>query len=752
MDHPYSGIVLLGDFNQLKDANILSFPLKQVVRCPTRGRTLLDKIYTNIAEWYNNPTVLPPIGKSDHNVVLMESRNTKVTLDQSKHEYSHLIVRSRDQNSKISLAHALRNYNWNNLYTMNSCEEMLNYFYTTTHRLLETFLPTRTVKVNRNEKPWVTENFRYLIRRRQYAWTNQRWEEYRIYRNKVQRAALCLRKQYYKRRVQDLRQCNPRKWWQEVKRFTGQSTRPSLSSMATNSYHGDLSLMANDINCFLQSVSADLKPLDVDLIPEIDAVCPTEFIIEPYEVEAKLSRIDTHKSNGPDELPNWFLKEFSVFLAEPVCSVFNASVREGIVPSIWKLANVVPIPKVNTPKEISKDIRPISLTPTLSKVIESFVGQWVLQHIESKLDVRQYGCLKGKSTTHELVDLLHHWHQALDKNQSIRAVFIDYAKAFDHVDHSIVIRKLIKLGVPNILVRWICSFLQDRHQRIKLSNTFSDWLTLKGAMPQGSWLGPLTFIVLMDDLSTGCLMHKYVDDTTLSEIIGKDRVSQMEHFFGEVLDWSALNLMNINTSKTKEMIIGNTITTSPPLQLFCGNESIERVISFKLLGILIDNNLKWDSHINSICSKASSRLHFLVQLKRNGASVDDMVHFYQTVIRPVLEYACPAWHTSLTAEQHNKLESIQKRALKIIYGQSSHYDEICQTYAHEKLIDRRVVLCKTFFNSITNINSCLNYLLPQTRSSDAVQRLRKPNYLVADIPRTTRFQKSFLIHALNNYQ
>jgi hypothetical protein len=350
------------------------------------------------------------------------------------------------------------------------------------------------------------------------------------------------------------------------------------------------------------------------------------------------------------------------------------------------------------------------------------------------------------------VDLLHHWHQALDKNQSIRAVFIDYAKAFDHVDHSIVIRKLIKLGVPNILVRWICSFLQDRHQRIKLSNTFSDWLTLKGAMPQGSWLGPLTFIVLMDDLSTGCLMHKYVDDTTLSEIIGKDRVSQMEQFFGEVFDWSALNLMNINTSKTKEMIIGNTITTNPPLQLFCGNESIERVTSFKLLGIIIDNNLKWDSHINSICSKASSRLHFLVQLKRNGASVDDMVHFYQTVIRPVLEYACPAWHTSLTAEQHNKLESIQKRALKIIYGQSSHYDEICQTYAHEKLIDRRVVLCKTFFNSITNINSCLNYLLPQTRTSDAVQRLRKPNYLIADIPRTTRFQKSFLIHALNNYQ
>jgi hypothetical protein len=229
--------------------------------------------------------------------------------------------------------------------------------------------------------------------------------------------------------------------------------------MATDLFDGDLNRMANNINIFMQSVSNDLKPLDANLIPDACDASPDEYIIDPFEVESKLSRINSHKSNGPDELPNWFLKEFSVFLAEPVCSIFNASIREGEVPSVWKLANVVPIPKVSPPKAISTDIRPISLTPTLSKIIESFIGKWVLDHISNKLDVRQYGCLKGKSTTHELVDLLHHWHQALDRNQTIRAVFIDYAKAFDHVDHSVVIRELIKLGVPNILVKWICSFL-----------------------------------------------------------------------------------------------------------------------------------------------------------------------------------------------------------------------------------------------------------------------------------------------------
>ena len=114
----------------------------------------------------------------------------------------------------------------------------------------------------------------------------------------------------------------------------------------------------------------------------------------------------------------------------------------------------------------------------MSKIFESFVGNWILTEIETKIDPRQYGALKGKSTTHELVDLLHHWHQALDNNSSVRAVFIDYAKAFDHVDHTIIIRKLSELGVSPVLTRWMASFLCDRQQRVKLSDCFSDWLTL----------------------------------------------------------------------------------------------------------------------------------------------------------------------------------------------------------------------------------------------------------------------------------
>ena len=167
----------------------------------------------------------------------------------------------------------------------------------------------------------------------------------------------------------------------------------------------------------------------------------SKYVIQPFEVFYKLSRIKVHKSPGPDGIPNWCLRDFAFAVSEPICHIFNASISQGVVPSLWKRANVVPIPKSHPPKSIKDDLRPISLTPTLSKVLESLVGRWILPKVTNKLDAKQFGALRGRSTTHALVDITHMWHQASDSRNSIRALFVDYSKAFDHVDHSTVLKK-----------------------------------------------------------------------------------------------------------------------------------------------------------------------------------------------------------------------------------------------------------------------------------------------------------------------
>jgi len=298
--------------------------------------------------------------------------------------------------------------------------------------------------------------------------------------------------------------------------------------------------LADGINVFFQQVAADLSPLSTDTIaslPQSD-ILPDEFIIDQASVERKLSRINIFKSPGPDKLPNWILRDFCAQLARPVCAIFNASVHQGVVPGRWKEATIIPVPKTNPPRTIQSDLRPISLTATLGKILESFIGEWILERIGETLDDRQYGVFKQRSTTHALVDMLHHWHSAVDSGQSARIVFIDFAKAFDRVDHNVLMTKMMALNLPEIITRWMYSYLLNRHQRVKIGNVLSDWLSQTAGMPQGSYLGPLTFAILIASLRPSCQIHKFIDDTTMTEILNKGSISCMQAFVDELVSQS----------------------------------------------------------------------------------------------------------------------------------------------------------------------------------------------------------------------
>jgi len=443
-----------------------------------------------------------------------------------------------DNNSKVLLAHALNNFNWSPLYNMNTCQEMIDFFYDVVNRLLDLYMPYRSYKRHTNDKPWITDKFRRLIKCRQFAYAAGNTAQYNKYRNAVQRLAKSLRKSYYERNVKEMRASNPRSWWNNVKRFIGTSGGDSneLNGLADDVCNGHLDRLVEEINSFFASVASDLQPLNNNYLDNlIDDYC-TDFIIEPFEVLFKLSKIDVNKSPGPDSMPNWLLKEMAPLIADPVCAIFNASIRQGSVPVMWKQANVVPVPKAHPPKSLQNDLRPISLTSTLAKVLESFIGSWILNKIQPNLAENQFGVLKGKSTSHALVAVLHTWCCALDAGESVRALFVDFSKAFDRVDHTLLLNKLVAYGVPCTLIKWLFSFLKDREQRVKIGQIYSTWCTLAAGFPQGTWLGPLAFITIIDDLQPPCTVHKFVDDTTFTEIIASK--TPPAGWMNSVANWS----------------------------------------------------------------------------------------------------------------------------------------------------------------------------------------------------------------------
>jgi hypothetical protein len=297
------------------------------------------------------------------------------------------------------------------------------------------------------------------------------------------------------------------------------------------------------------------------------------------------------------------------------------------------------------------------------------------------------------------------------------------------------------------------SFLKGRHHRVKINGHFSKWIESTAGMPQGTWLGPLSFIVLINDLNISCPTHKFVDDVTLTEILPSKTIpSAMQHFLSELHLWSSSNFMQINHNKTKEIALG-PVARRDLDPLFVGGNNIERVLTFKLLGVHIDSDLRWNTHIDALAKRVNSRLYTLKQLKRSGLPEQDLLIFYTTVIRPVLEYANVVWHHSITVAQSDRLEALQKRALRIIslLVWDMPYSTALQVLNLDSLHSRRVKQGMKFFDSICQTESCLNHLLPSKRDTHLTSRLRHPRIYPTPITRTHCYC-SFINYALTNYQ
>ena len=390
----------------------------------------------------------------------------------------------------------------------------------------------------------------------------------------------------------------------------------------------------------------------------------------------------------------------------------------------------------------------------MAKILESIVGQWLTAALEQGLDPNQFGCRKHRSTTHALVAMLHARQSTLDRGGAVRTLLVDFKKAFDSVNYNLLLQKLRDRNVPHCLIKWFFSYLQRRSQRVRVGTHHSGWLQLRGAMPEGSWLGPLAFLVVIDDLDVDCLLHKYVDDTALTELLQySTQPTEMQSCFQQLLNWSANNDMAVNFSKTKELVMGPpSITSNLPL-LHSDTGYIQRVTSVKLLGIHLDANFSWQTHVEAMVSKATQRLYFLKQLKRAGVAHAQLLHFYLAVIRPVLEYAAPLWNHLLTKTQSNKIEAIQRRAINIIFSYThgmSYYGTL-YIAGVDSLAARREHLAANFFKSVTHPSSCLHALLPPSRDSSVLSRLRSACTYPRLQSRTKKYI-SFLSFGLSHYQ
>ena len=456
----------------------------------------------------------------------------------------------------------------------------------------------------------------------------------------------------------------------------------------------DIESLANKVNDFFVSLTDHFTPLSKPTPPmEI----PEEFSVTESEAFKALASLQISKAIGPDNIPNRILKEFAPELAPVICNIYNQSMKEANIPSPLKSSIVIPVPKISPPQTIENDIRPISLTSSMAKVMEGFTCTRLLKDLEGKIDPRQYA-RKGHSTTDALLYMMQAIHEALDRGEAgARIFFADFSKGFDLIDHSILIQELDKLQVHPALLSWISAFLFNRRQAVRIGSVLSQWQTLKGGIPQGTKLGVVLFMVMTNNLLANWrLRTKFVDDTSALEIIPRNSISLLNFAVSDIHEFANEHNMKLNPKKCKEMLINflhNPNFLLRPIQI--GNNTIERVITYKSLGVILSSDLKWNPHIEYIVKKANKKLYPLRVLRRAGVDQKNLLKVYLCTVRPVLEYAVPIWQ-NIPDYLSKEIELVQKRAFKIIFSESESYAEALNFAQLPTLSTRRVQICQKY--------------------------------------------------------
>ena len=372
---------------------------------------------------------------------------------------------------------------------------------------------------------------------------------------------------------------------------------------------------------------------------------------------------------------------------------------------MWKIAHITPIYKRSGPKSCKSSYRPISLLPTLSKVFESIMHDRLLKHcLENNIITeKQAAYLQGDSTVSQLLYMVHNIRKNWSENKVTQGVFLDVSAAFDKVWHNGLLAKMKCIGVNGNFYNTVRSYLSGRQQVVVVDGCKSDILETRAGVPQGSRLGPLLFIIYMNDIvdniESDILI--FADDTSLISSGTDPSITsfQLNRDLEKVHSWALRWKVEFNPKKSKDIIFTRkNLNNSPPIIL--NNTYIERVNAHKHLGLFLTSSLDWNVQINEVCLKANRKLSVLRSVKLLSRQTLDIL--YKIVVRSVIDYALPVYYKTLKQNELQRLENLQYRAAKIVSGalHLSSREKLNKELGWESILERGDFLSINIFHKI----------------------------------------------------
>ena len=443
-----------------------------------------------------------------------------------------------------------------------------------------------------------------------------------------------------------------------------------------------------------QFLSAFTKE-DCSKMPSMGNSLPTEappLTLQVNGVQKLLEGLNPHKASGPDEISARFLKEMAPSISPALTLIFQASYDQGKVPSDWKGAIVTPLFKKGD-KSKAANYRPVSLTSICSKTMEHIIHSHLMKYFDRHhiLSDQQHGFRKRRSCESQLTTV-HDLASGLDKRQQIDAILLDFSKAFDKVAHQRLAIKLHHYGVRNKTLTWIKNFLADRYQRVVLDGKTSTSSPVTSGVPQGTVLGPLLFLIYINDLPScvSSTVRLFADDCLLYRVISnQEDAASLQEDLDHLQEWERDWQMVFNPDKCEHIRITNKrkiVQTSYKIH----GQVLKETNKAKYLGVTIDSKLTWNSHVDVVTKRANQTISFL-QRNLSACPKDIKALSYKSLVRPQVEYAATVWDPP-TKTSNSKVEAVQRRAARFCHGdyrRTSRVTPMLQNLGWEDLKTRR---------------------------------------------------------------